>query len=74
MNPTQKHSEIEAKLAQAIGQDRRVAILANLCQPPPIGCGGVATNFRDQESQDEYRISGLCQECQDHIWGPAPAK
>ncbi len=31
-------------------------------------CGKEITGFRDIQSEREYRISGLCQECQDKIW------
>lgn len=34
-----------------------------LCKQP-IG------KFRDALSQKEYQISGMCQVCQDSIWGP----
>lgn len=30
-----------------------------------VKCGGVAAEFRDKLSEREYRISGLCQPCQD---------
>ena len=46
---------------------RREAIGTNRCVPVPIGCGGPAIDFRDATSGKEYRISGLCQKCQDII-------
>lgn len=39
------------------------------CVPPPIGCGQPATTFMDELSKKEYQISGLCQNCQDEIFG-----
>lgn len=42
---------------------------AQRCVPPPVGCGGQAVNFRDQLSVTEYKISGLCQACQDSVFG-----
>ena len=33
-----------------------------------VFCGKEITGFRDIQSEREYRISGLCQECQDRIW------
>lgn len=27
------------------------------------------TEFRDEESKKEFKISGLCQQCQDEIYG-----
>jgi hypothetical protein len=43
----------------------KAAIEANKCPSckKPIG------EFRDNLSKKEYLISGLCQECQDSIWG-----
>jgi len=49
--------------------DRTKNINLDVCVPPPIGCGGPATGFRDESSRREYRISGLCQKCQDELFG-----
>jgi len=35
--------------------------------------GVKAEDFRDEESLQEYRISGMCQECQDKTFGGAAA-
>jgi hypothetical protein len=32
-------------------------------------CEGQASFFRDAVSEDEYRISGMCQDCQDSVFG-----
>jgi len=32
-------------------------------------CGKDANTFRDTLSEKEYGISGLCQECQDSVFG-----
>lgn len=48
---------------------RQEAILTGKCLPPPAGCGGEATEFRDPVSTREYQISGLCQKCQDEVFG-----
>lgn len=48
---------------------RSTAIAADVCVPKPVGCGGPATEFRDEKSRKEYSISGLCQKCQDEIFG-----
>lgn len=42
-----------------------------LCQAPPLGCGLVATAFRDEISVREYRITGMCQTCQDAVYALA---
>jgi hypothetical protein len=39
------------------------------CVEPPFGCGKPANEFKDEVSEHEYRISGLCQTCQDDIFG-----
>lgn len=54
----------------AIYPARREAILADRCVPWPEGCGGPATEFREERSAREYLISGRCQRCQDSIWPP----
>jgi hypothetical protein len=36
-----------------------------------LGCGRLIQDveFRDEVSEREYRISGLCQDCQDFVFG-----
>jgi len=60
--PTQKHPQIEHFLNDLFG--RTSAIEADVC----VCCGYAAFKFRDQISEKEYRISGLCQRCQDDIF------
>ena len=68
-NPSKKSSEMEKSLTTLTGQDRRKVIRADQCMAPPFGCGGEAWTFRDNLSAREYTISGLCQECQDQVFG-----
>lgn len=70
MHPSIKTPEIDRYLTDMFGVDRRESIEANRCVNPPIGCGKPITPFRDQVSENEYLISGLCQSCQDDIFGP----
>lgn len=56
---------MESFLTQAFGHDRRKTITANKC----VGCGGDATEFRNEISRREHTISGLCQKCQDSVFG-----
>ena len=49
--------------------NRPAAIATNRCIPGPIGCGQPVGEFRDALSAKEYRISGLCQGCQDKFFG-----
>lgn len=66
--PTNKSPEIESFITKTFGHDRREVISGNHCVPPPLGCGGPATEFKDDLSRKEYTISGLCQKCQDSIF------
>lgn len=34
-----------------------------------VTCGGGITGFRNEISRREYQISGMCQECQDSVFG-----
>lgn len=67
MKPTNKSPEINEFLESLFG--RSTAIKRNRCIPQPIGCGNMVGEFRDELSRTEYRISGLCQNCQDKIFG-----
>lgn len=72
MIPTPKDEQLDIALTEIFGVDRRGAIEANVCVAKPIGCGEPITGFRDTISEREYRISGMCQNCQDDIFGGAP--
>lgn len=61
-------TNVPARPVDLIFGGRREAIGAAKCIPAPIGCGGEATEFRDDLSRKEYRISGLCQKCQDSVF------
>ena len=50
-------------------QDLALAHATMRCIQLPIGCAGPATQFRDDLSRTEYGISGLCQTCQDKVFG-----
>lgn len=69
MQPSKKSEEIENLLTSITGSDRRQTIRQNVCVSKPIGCGKPITGFKDKISEKEYTISGLCQECQDKIFG-----
>jgi hypothetical protein len=47
------------------GRSRILAIAGNGC----VKCGESAVDFRDELSRKEYGISGLCQCCQDSVFG-----
>jgi hypothetical protein len=67
--PTKKSEAIEDVLTDLAGADRRETIKQDVCIPPPIGCGGPANEFEDEMSRREFRISGLCQACQNKVFG-----
>ena len=48
------------------GTTRTAAQVARIC----VTCKGEAKVFKDALSVEEYRISGLCQKCQDRVFGP----
>lgn len=47
------------------GRSNTEAIHARQC----VTCGAEATEFRDKLSMKEYRVSGMCQACQDSVFG-----
>jgi hypothetical protein len=68
--PTKKSEGIEHFLRSINGGvDRRTMIDANLCAicASPVG---ELRDFRDLLSVKEYRISGMCQACQDKVFNP----
>lgn len=66
MQPSHKNPQVEAFLQKV--SNRTTSIRNDVCVPAPIGCGGPATDFKDEVSRREYTISGLCQKCQDSIF------
>ena len=65
MKATQKHHEIESLLTSITGKSRPQMVPEALCTT----CDGVAESFKDEASEREYQISGMCQSCQDEIFG-----
>lgn len=66
--PTKKSKGVNDFLNALSGDNREQAIIRNKCIKPPIGCGGDAEVFRNDASIEEYRVSGLCQSCQDTVF------
>lgn len=64
--PTPKSMNVDRFLCNFFKIDRRKAIMVDQCSV----CGKDIDhdNFRDQTSQNEYQISGTCQQCQDRIY------
>lgn len=47
---------------------RQISIATSTCVSPPFGCGNPVAGFRDEISAKEYKITGMCQSCQDRIF------
>ena len=67
--PTEKSPQITKVLndmAESMsGVSREKSIYNNTC----ASCKNVAASFKDELSKKEYTITGLCQTCQDSIFG-----
>ena len=55
----------EAMSLNLYGRSRTIALASGQC----VKCGEFNLEFRDELSRKEYGISGLCQCCQDTIFG-----
>ena len=55
----------EEMALRLFGRSRRLAIAGDQC----VKCGEFNLEFRDEISRKEHGISGLCQCCQDGIFG-----
>ncbi|KKL57947.1 hypothetical protein LCGC14_2230280 [marine sediment metagenome] len=64
-NPSQKAPGINKFLSGITGRDREQTIKNDKC----MTCGGEASDFKDDLSRKEYTISGMCQGCQDSVFG-----
>ena len=68
MEPTNKSNPIDSMLSSIFGVDRVKTISEAFC----VSCdseGNNAASFRDDISRKEYAISGMCQSCQDDVFG-----
>jgi hypothetical protein len=63
MKPSTKSSKLSNFLEKTFA--RTTAITSNKC----VCCESEVKSFRDDISLREYKISGLCQKCQDEIFG-----
>ena len=61
--PSQKSPSLEEFLETNFG--RTTSTKRDVC----VSCNGPATEFKDGLSRREYTISGLCQRCQDSVFG-----
>lgn len=61
---------LEDALQNFFGDSPLAAKKVNRCVKEPIGCGkpiSETTPFRSELDAKEYRITGLCQDCQDRF-------
>ena len=67
MKATPKDPQIDIFLTSLTGRDRATCVESLTC----VTCGGDAQKvaFRDPLSWKEFQISGMCQECQDEVFG-----
>ena len=63
--PTSKAPAIDLAISRLTGKSREQQLAAGLC----MTCSGEAKEFKNELSRKEYRISGMCQTCQDDIFG-----
>ena len=56
---------VDTFTSQAFGISNTEAKIVQTC----VFCKGDANQFRDPLSKKEYGISGLCQTCQDEVFG-----
>lgn len=55
---------VDAVAKKFFGQTRTQALDTHTC----VSCRKSATKFKDEKSAAEWRITGLCQECQDAVF------
>lgn len=64
-----KSPEMEKQLdyisSMLYGRKRSDALQNNVC----VTCGNKVEGFRDELSKKEFGISGMCQDCQDSVFG-----
>jgi len=65
LEATFKHQGIEQMLTNLTGVSRVGAVAEASC----VMCKGEASSFTDELSKKEYTISGMCQDCQDSVYG-----
>lgn len=65
MEPSEKSPEIDQFIKEATGIDRKESIKSDVCAI----CKNPVGEFRDGLSLKEYHISGMCQNCQDSVFG-----
>lgn len=65
IQPTFKSRTIENLLTSVLGRSRIKSVKEKSC----VSCDDTDVTFKDELSVIEYSISGMCQTCQDSIFG-----
>ena len=66
MKATTKNPSIDRVLTELTGKNRIEMITEHAC----VMCPELVKGFNDPLSFKEYQISGMCQTCQDSVFGP----
>lgn len=61
--PSEKSSIMNDFISRLFGKDRLTTISQNKC----MSCGNKVGAFKSALCEREYKISGLCQSCQDTV-------
>ena len=71
IQPSFKAPQIDALLSEIIfnGKDHVTVIKEGKCLTCDEAHDLIASSFRDDISRKEYSISGMCQSCQDDVFG-----
>ena len=66
-NPSEKAPELDILITSIFGVDRKESIKSKTCAT----CGSAVKllSFKDALSLKEFHISGMCQPCQDSVFG-----
>lgn len=65
--PTEKSPVTNQLISQRMGKDREATIRLGKCMT--CECPDAEGTLIDPLSKKEYRISGMCQACQDSVFG-----
>lgn len=64
MKSVEIEKHLEELTEQLFDRSRSLSMFHLTC----VTCGDPIGKFKDEVSQREYRISGMCQECQDEVF------
>lgn len=65
MKPAEKSPKVRRLMDELVGGSTEKSILENYC----VLCREKVEEFKDELSAREFAISGLCQKCQDEVFG-----